>query len=308
MAENNAQNFLYGTKFLMNIDGQTVKDPAMQASLTTMANSGLTGFRHFVRKTPTSNIGGYPSGPASDADLSQPFALAHFAISKGLKVILGCGDVTNPNDVKGEALTAYVSQVTRCATLIKEQNFTAGHLAIEWANELAGETNEFWNPVNAQMQKLLRSILPETPIVHKGCNWGYWTNNIDGSLTPPVDSNVIFAHHSYTMVSQADADAMAQKIHTFWTANKYAGAIFEEAGFNNGNEGAFDQNAWTGNYQIWTNAFSPLNEPLGMWAITQGGAFRANDPGTLAPRAAVLHIISYMSGAGGKWHYNASHV
>lgn len=306
--ENNADKFLHNLKFIMNIDGQVVKDSTLPTSLDAMASVGLTGFRHFIRKTPTTNIGGYGSGsgPPTDAELQQPFPLAHHAISKGLKVVLGCGDVTNPDDVTGGNLTKYISQVTRCAQLIKAENFTAGYLAVEWANELAGSTNDFWNPVNTQMAKLVRSILPDTPIIHKGCNWGYFSNNIDGSLAPPVDSNVIFGHHSYTMVSQGDAITQAQQIHAFWTTHGYAGALFEEAGFNNGNDGQFNQNEWEGNYQIWTNAYSALNEPMGMWVITYGEAFRANDEGTLMPRQTVQNIISWFSGGGGKWHYNVT--
>jgi hypothetical protein len=287
----------------MNIDGQTVVAPQMQESLDQMMSVGLTGFRHFIRRTPTSNIGGYPSGtgPPTDADLSQPFTLAKYAISKGLKVILGCGDVTGDVDVTGNALNAYVAQVTHCAQLIKGQNFKPGYLAVEWANELAGGNNTFWNPVNQKMNQLLRSILPDTPIIHKGCNWGYYINNIDGSLVAPVDDNVIFGHHSYSMKSQADAKTMASQINSFWQSQKYAGAIFEEAGFAEGNQGDFNQNVWEGNYQIWTTAFSPYNMPLGMWAITGGEAFRANNEGNLLPRPTVQAIIQWFSAGGGFW-------
>jgi len=218
-------------------------------------------------------------------------------------VILGCGDVTNPADVVGNALDEYYSQVTLCAQLIQAQNFQSGYVAVEWANELAGNTNAYWNVVNLKMNTILRSILPTTPIILKGCNWGYYSNNIDGSLMIPLDNNFIFGHHSYTIVDLEASKAQATQINTFWSHNGYSGAIFEEAGFNNGNNGTFIAQIWENNYQIWTTAYSPYNEPMGMWAITMGQDFRDNDEDSLMPRPTVLNITSYFSGPGGYWHY-----
>jgi hypothetical protein len=74
-------------------------------------------------------------------------------------------------------------------------------------------------------------------------------------------------------------------------------------GFNNGGNGTFDAQVWQNNYHVWTTAYSPYNEPMGMWAITMGQAFRDNDEGTLMPRPTVENITTYYSGPGGYWHY-----
>lgn len=239
-----------------------------QPYYTYLASKGITGVRMFIPYRADRDMGlgtGVPAVAAWDGILDA----AQAAMMAGLQVMCGCTDVVGEGIIKYDDWKAHADNV---AKRVAERGFDPNKFALEVANELAGNDNNFWNDMRTGVHDVIRKRLPNHTIIH-GCSGWNGITGWNNSWKMPSDKNIIMQFHDYGFHSVEDWSQLEVFLTDF--ARSYDVSII------NGEQGDDFQHVDVANMSRWCDNFRNMARGAGIlrpcpWTVTDGGAFRLN--------------------------------
>lgn len=261
-----------------------------------LASKGITGVRNFIPYRADRDMGlgtGVPAVSQYDGLLDA----AQSANMAGLPVLLGITDVVGEGVINFDDWNTHAANV---ANRVKERGFAPSMLALEVANELAGNDNVFWNQMRCSIHDTIRKILPNHTIVHGCCGWN-GVSGWDDKWQVPSDTNIILQFHSYANFTEDQWKWLNDNLGAF-AKRLNVPMIGGETndGFDKGDPS--NRQSWIDNWKRMAKVAGALRPCP--WTITDMDGFRMNrttsDP-TLYPEieAALPEIITLAKAAPG---------